>query len=113
MDAMKPIARIFAVVLLAAFAASTVAHAASITTMSLSMSLADTGDEDMADCTGCPGQSKAMSCDLPCTAPFAATAAAQGSKSPALQSELMVAAATHAYGRTGPPEPYPPREAHA
>ena len=110
---MKRFTRTFALILLAVFAAGTVAHAASATTMSLKMALAAGGTMDMDDCEGCgsggdDGKSGAT-CDIICISPFAGTLNAEGSF---LRPVAATPSAFGLYdfaGRTGPPDPYPPR----
>ena len=50
---MPKFVRILAVALLAVFAAGSVVHATSTTTMAVKMALGDGGTMDMADCTDC------------------------------------------------------------
>ena len=80
---MNRLARIFAIVLLAVFAAGTVAHATHVTSMSLAVSPAAMADGDMGDCDACPLEGgKAPVCGQVCLAPFAAIPAAAGIELP-------------------------------
>ena len=105
--------RICVFALLTAFAVASVAHATSATTMSLKMALADGGAMDMADCQGCgsdsDGDDGGLGCDMVCVAPFLAYLGPEGSV-PAVTGIYPSARASYdLVGRTGPPEPYPPR----
>lgn len=110
---MSKLARILAVVFLAAFAAGTAAHAAAATDMSLKMSMSGMDDGEMADCQDCPGDdAQASACDQFCITTLAAICP------PALAELLHVADVASSPpeepsdGRTGPPDPYPPRTTH-
>jgi len=105
--------RIFVFALLTAFAVSSIAHATSATTMSIKMALADGGAMDMADCQGCGsdsgGDDGGLGCDMVCVAPLLASLSPEGSI-PAVTGICPSARALYdLVGRTGPPEPYPPR----
>jgi hypothetical protein len=107
---MKRLARIVAFLVLAIFAAGTVAHAAATTGMSLRMAAAVAADTDMDGCDGCGETNGAqLICDQPCVQPVAALPAyglveaafAPGSPRQPVPRDLI--------GRTGPPERHPPR----
>lgn len=111
---MSRFVRIIVVAFLAVFAAGSVVHAASTTTMAVKMALADSGPMDMADCTECDagsnGDEGGPTCDLVCTAPFVADLGTGN----ILSGPVAVSTATPKgvydfVGRTGSPEPYPPR----
>lgn len=107
---MDRLARIFAIILLAAFAMGTVAHAVRATTMALAMSPAAMAGGDMGDCDACPpDDGKAPLCGQACLAPFAAIAAAVGIELPLLAAETAASPLKEMVGRTGPPDPSPPR----
>ena len=103
-------ARIFMIVVLAAFAAGTVVHAANAATMSAKMTLAVIDGADMGDCQDCSdGNDNMPPCDNVCISPILAVVpsgqpsllgAETTTESPVLQSVI---------GRTGSPDPYPPR----
>lgn len=110
---MSSLARIFFVALLAVFAAGSVGNAANATTMAVKMALADTGTMDMATCTDCDadgGDDDALVCDFVCTAPFVADLSMESAVS--IPVSVSTDEPTGVYdfaGRTGPPDPYPPR----
>lgn len=108
--AMKSRARIMIFVLLAAFALSTVSHAASTTAMSVKMAVGEA--TNMADCKGCgsnEGDDTSSTCDVACVTPLVATMNAD--------KQLLSPSRRHSsdgrdygfIGRTGPPDPHPPR----
>jgi hypothetical protein len=102
--------RMFAIVLLAVFAAGTVVNAAGATSMSLQLSAIALGDGTMADCQDCPSDtSNSLACDQACVVPLIAIAPVAGIDLPAAQTEVAVAAVKESAGHTGPPLPYPPR----
>lgn len=111
---MSKLARILVVALLAVFAAGSVVHATVATTMIVNMTFADDGLMDMADCASCDtdenGDESGLVCDFVCTAPFIAGLGPATALS--LPAAVSRAASTGSYdfvGRTGPPDPYPPR----
>jgi hypothetical protein len=118
---MDRLSRILAIVLLAMFAAGTVAHGARATSMSLAMShdaLAgggmaggDMAGEDMGDCDGCPpgDDGKVPLCSQFCLAPFAALPVAVGVELSIVAAETAASPLNEMVGRTGPPDPSPPR----
>jgi hypothetical protein len=108
---MDGVVRIFAIVLLAVFAAGTVAHAANVTSMSLAMSPAAMADGDMGDCDGCPpgDDGKASLCGQICLAPFAAIPTAAGFEVAVMAADVAAKPAEEMTGRTGLPAPPPPR----
>lgn len=96
-------------VLVAAFASGTVAHAANATSMDLTMAL-ESADTDMPDCQGCPDDgSRLPSCDTVCVTPFVAVIPVAAADMPVIHSPLAIPAVRQVVGRTGPPDPYPPR----
>lgn len=105
--------RILAVALLAAFSVGSVVHAASATTMSVTMALADHGAMDMADCDACcPGPDESgdcVACDAVCLAPLVANLGPGGALSISARVPLAGCAIPDFVGRTGQPEPFPPR----
>lgn len=111
---MSKFVRILVVVMLAAFAVGSVANATSATTMAVEMALTDIGPMDMADCTGCvadgTGGKNGQACDIVCTAPFVAElSAAAGFNAALAVSTVAPNGACASAGRTGSPNPYPPR----
>ncbi|ORE91769.1 hypothetical protein ATO13_19295 [Stappia sp. 22II-S9-Z10] len=111
---MQSFVRILVVALLAVFAAGSVAHVASTTTMAIKMAFADTGAIDMADCTGCDadddGDDGVLVCNLVCSAPFVADLRTESAVNMlAVVSMAEPTGLSDFVGRTGPPDPYPPR----
>ncbi len=109
---MDRLARIFAIVLLVVFAAGTVAHAASVTSMSLAMSSGAIADGDMGDCDGCPpaDDGKASLCMQFCLAPLVGIPAAAGFELPILLDVDVATPPTEDMaGQTGRPDLPPPR----
>lgn len=105
-------------ILLSAFVAllalSTVAHAASSSTMALDMAMAEGGAMSMADCQGCPedGDTDAKAvCDLVCTAPVVAALKGVDVAQPtaALLCQDRPLGMTLPRGLLAPPDPFPPR----
>jgi hypothetical protein len=98
-----------ALVLVAVLALGAFVHAMSMTTMTVDMVLAEAGGMSMDDCDDCGSDGAGATCDYVCGPNFVATAVAeQVHQSPIAGRE----AAGHVgaiVGRTGPPEPYPPR----
>lgn len=81
--------------------------------MSIKMALADGGTMDMADCKGCgsgnEGDDGGLDCDMVCVAPFLANLSPEGS-SPIVTGTCPSSCGFYDLaGRTGPPEPHPPR----
>jgi len=106
---MSRLARMLAVALVALFAAGTIAHAAGITTMTVKMSLADAGGSP-ADCQGCSGNDgKAPLCEQVCVTPLVAVPPAALAAQPAGTCELAPVRLDAPAGRSGPPDPAPPR----
>lgn len=107
---MDKLVRILAIVLLAAFVAGTVTHAANVTSMSLAMSHDTMAGGDMGDCDPCPpDDGKASLCGQVCLAPFAAIPAAVGIELPLVAAEIAASPLKEIVGHTGQPEPSPPR----
>jgi hypothetical protein len=103
-----------AAVLLVVFAAGSVVHVASATTMSLEMALVDGAAMEMADCEGCgtggDGGESGLACDIVCIAPFAATLGPENAPGLRVVAESPAPSGVRdVVGRTGPPDPYPPR----
>jgi hypothetical protein len=105
--------RIFTIALLALFAAGIIVHSAGATSMSLKMALGDAGVADMADCQGCgtdtDGEDTGPTCEIVCTVSFAASPGQVDTAGPDIAHVARPLLVQHLAGRTGPPEPYPPR----
>jgi len=109
---MQKFARLFALILLAAFAAGSVVHAASATSMSVKMALSDSAAMDMADCEGCGSDDSSdgtLTCDIVCIAPLVASLSPDSFLAARPSSSPKVSDSYDYVGRTGSPEPYPPR----
>ena len=107
---MERLARILAIVLLAAFALGTVAHAARTTSMALAMSASTMADGDMGDCEGCPDNDGTTStCGQVCLTPFVGIPAAVGVELPFVASSIARPALKAPDGHVGSPNPSPPR----
>lgn len=105
---MSKLARLLTFVLLAAFAAATLAPVADATAMTVKMSLMPMDDD--ADCEGCPGdQEKAPSCDQACMTSLPALPAGIALESPAAAAGLAASPGGFLAGWSGPPDPSPPR----
>lgn len=107
---MRRSARILVVVILTAFAVGMAMQAATAAVMTVKMALADSGGMDMSDCGGCADDDgSSPACDDFCTAPLLVIGELGKTAQP-LPQEISGHLATHATtGRTGPPDPYPPR----
>jgi hypothetical protein len=108
---MDRLSRVLAIVLLAVFAAGTIAHAANVTAMALAMSPAAMTGGDMNDCDACPPRDdgKAQICGAACLVPFAAIPAAVGIELASVAAEIAALPLQELVGHTGPPDPSPPR----
>ena len=110
---MQPFARIRMIVLLAAFAAGSVVHVASATSMAVKMALANAGNVDMGDCVGCGidgDDDSSATCDIVCiTSLVAKVGTDKALQLPPVVRNAIGDGVYHFAGRTGPPEPYPPR----
>jgi len=99
--------------LLAVFAAGTVAHAAVATEMAVTMAVADGGETgmDMPECPGCDADATTdmAACDLACTAPLVADIDSAAASRPCLRPQHEPSVVRNMRGRTGPPALDPPR----
>lgn len=105
----KPI-RMAVIALLALFAVSTVTTAAGATVMSLATAMADM---DMADCVGCDDDGSGpdgLACDIVCFTPMVGILDGGIASDYVAPSPVPKPVATFTHpGRTGPPDPFPPR----
>jgi hypothetical protein len=107
---MDRLARILAIVLLAAFAMGTVAHAANATSMSVAMSAPTMADGEMGDCESCPNDDgKTSTCGQACLAPFVGIPATAGVELPFVASSIARPALKAPAGHVRSPDPSPPR----
>lgn len=98
------------IALLTAFAVGTVLQSADATVMTAKMALAMSGTADAPDCSGCAGDGGDLpTCDYLCVAPFHAMIDAAKTQQPVVQETTADATTIGVAGRSGPPEPYPPR----
>ncbi|MVA96794.1 hypothetical protein GN330_05975 [Nitratireductor sp. CAU 1489] len=111
---MQSFLRTLAVLLLAAFAAGNVANAAMKTEMSLGMSAVGVNGK-VGVCQGCVGMDAAgmdvagMNCDQACVQSLTALPAPQVMSMDGLAADIGRSIARVIVGRSGPPEPHPPR----
>ena len=111
---MQFIARLLFVALLAAFAASSVAHAAGSAKMTANMVAADVMSMDMADCEACDGPEvggMGLACDFLCgSGSLAAVLGPQGDRFVQPTGGLLDPAVTADHcGLACPPTEQPPR----
>ena len=107
---MRRLVRILAIFVLVAFNAAVMAHAANVTNMPAIMSLAGSGDGDMADCQDCSGNGgKVAVCDQVCVAPFVALPLGSPLAPPVMAANCERASVGDLAGQLGPPDPSPPR----
>jgi len=94
---------------LAAFVAGTIVHVSSATAMNLKMALA-ADDGGMVGCKVCPDDNEKMTpCDNDCVVPTLAILSDVEAQVPPAERVATRAIAENMSGRTGPPEPFPPR----
>ncbi len=102
--------RIFMIMVLTAFAAGMVMHAANAATMSAKMTLAMIDGADMGDCQDCPDDNDGMPpCDNVCMSPILAVVPSGQPGLPEAETTTESLVLQGVTGRTGPPDPYPPR----
>lgn len=102
--------RIFMILVFAAFAAGTVVHAANAATMSAKMTLAAIDGAGMGGCQDCPdGSDKLPPCDNVCMSPILAVVPSGQPSLPVAETTTESLVFQSEIGRTGPPDPYPPR----
>ncbi len=107
---MRYCARILLIVLLAAFAAGTILESAAAAAMAAQMTLAKSGTMDGSGCDGCTDNGRNMpDCDFVCVAPVFAMSNAPGTPQPVAEVTAADAMVPGVAGRTGPPDPFPPR----
>ena len=110
---MANLVRMTVTVLLALFAAITVVHAARATAMSLEMAMTDDVGMDMADCVGCDddgSRSSGLACDIACVTPMVGILDGSAASDVVVPSSVLKPVPAFTFsGRTGPPDPFPPR----
>ena len=112
--AMSRLARMLVLVLLAAFAAGTAAHAGMALGMAATPAEARSGDAahdaGAPVCPDCaPGEEGLVACDLACASPFLAAAGPEAPPVAALGRGHEGAPHALAVGLRSPPDPFPPR----
>jgi|TARA_Y100000815_G_scaffold144340_1_gene130620 hypothetical protein len=106
---MKRYVRILTILMLAVFAAGSVVHTANSASMNTTMALT-AFDNDMGDCQDCPdGSDNMLSCDYICVSPLSAILPSGESGLPAAVTITEKSVDRSMTGRTGLPNPYPPR----
>lgn len=102
--------RIFMVMMLTAFAAGSVVNAANATSMNMQMALSSLDSGDMGDCQDCPdGGDDMQVCDNVCVSPILAVVPSGQTGLPEARTRTESLVLQSVTGRTGLPDPYPPR----
>jgi hypothetical protein len=102
--------RFLLIAVLATYVAGLGVLAASVTAMAGKMVMSGAGE--MGDCQGCDpvgGDDPASDCDTPCVTPLLATLSPESGLWAPLSAQAIGAANHRFAGRTGPPDPSPPR----
>lgn len=107
---MSVVARILTVALLAVYLAGSVAYAASGSAMTAAMAMSDASGMNSTDCEGCGADGGAMPfCDAVCSSGFTALIGDHAVHSSPVMAEDFATNARNIFGRSGPPDPSPPR----
>jgi hypothetical protein len=106
---MRSRSHILALVLVAVLALGAFAHAVSMTTMTVDMALTEGGAMSMDDCDDCGSDDAGAACDYVCGPNFVATAIVEQAQPSPIAGRDAAGHVGAIVGRTGPPEPYPPR----
>ncbi|WP_157019375.1 hypothetical protein [Mesorhizobium xinjiangense] len=102
--------RILTILMLAAFAAGSVVHAANAASMNMKMALTAYDSGDMGDCQDCPdGSDDMQACDNVCVSPILAVVPSGQAGLPRAETATESLVPHSVVGRTGLPDPYPPR----
>jgi len=102
--------RILLILLLAVFSAGSVLHAANAASMNAKMTIAAIGSGDMGDCQDCPdGGDDMQPCGNVCVFPILAVVPVDQAGLPEVETTIESLVSHSVSGRTGLPEPYPPR----
>ena len=102
--------RVLIILVLAAFTSATVVQTVNAMTMNMKMKIAATDSAGMDDCEDCTGSGESMSqCDSVCVSPMLAIIPNLQTKLPLVKTISTSNIAQGATGRSGRPEPYPPR----
>ncbi|MDZ5697081.1 hypothetical protein [Chelativorans sp. M5D2P16] len=107
---MERYVRVLTILVLAVFAAGSAVHAANAASMSVKMALAAVDSGDMGDCQDCPdGSDDMQACDDVCVSPILALVPSGPPGMPAAETTAESTVPRSVTGRTGLPDPYPPR----
>jgi hypothetical protein len=107
---MKRYARILTILMLAVFAAGSVVHTANAASMNTTMALTAVENGDMGSCKDCPvGGGDMQPCDSICVSPLSAILPSGEPGLPEAVTTTEDAVYLSMAGRTGLPNPYPPR----
>jgi hypothetical protein len=98
-----------ALVLVAVLALGAFAHAVSMTTMTIGMAHVEAGGMSTDDCDDCGSDDAGATCDTVCGPNFVATAVAMQAQQSPIAGRETAGHVGAVVGRTGPPDPYPPR----
>lgn len=102
--------RILLILILAVFAAGSVVNAANATSMNMQMALSALDSGDMGDCQDCPdGGDDMQACDDACVSPILAVVPSGQTGLPETRTTTESGVLQSVAGRTGLPDPYPPR----
>jgi hypothetical protein len=102
--------RILTILVLAVFAAGSVVHAENAASMNAKMTLAAIDSGGMGDCQDCPdGGDDMQPCDNLCVSPILAVVPSGQAGLPEVETATESFVPRDVAGRTGPPDPYPPR----
>jgi len=106
---MKSGMRLFIVIALAVFVAGFGVKAASAATMEFDMAMTDDASMKMSACGACDTDGEPAACDLDCTVPAVLLLFQVSVAAPAAGNSRAVITSDSFAGRTGPPDPHPPR----
>lgn len=101
--------RLFIVLALATFVVGFGVKAASAAAMQFAMAMSDDASKKMPPCGACDADSEQATCDVECTVPAALLIGQISAGGPMAANERAVVRSDRFVGRTGPPDPYPPR----
>lgn len=102
--------RILSILLLAVFAVGTVVHAANVASMNMQMAFAAIDGGDIGGCQDCPdGGDDMQLCDDVCVSPISAVMPFGQAGLPEVAATIERSVSRSMSGRTGLPNPYPPR----
>lgn len=102
--------RILTILILAVFAAGSVVHAGNAASMNAKMALVAVDGGDMGDCQDWPdGGDDMQPCDNLCISHILAVVPSGQAGLPEVEATTESFVPRDVAGRTGPPDPYPPR----